>query len=131
MRLADLEVTNTQGIALARIAGEVDMSNADELHKALASAMPTDASAMVLDLTGVDYLDSAGIRMIYMLSEDLQARRRQLHVVVPSSSMVADVLRLAGVSEHIGAVETVDEALARIRESQSSSSDAGIDHAGA
>lgn len=131
MRLADLEVTNTQGIALARIAGEVDMSNADELHKALASAMPTDASAMVLDLTGVDYLDSAGIRMIYMLSEDLQARRRQLHVVVPSSSMVADVLRLAGVSEHIGAVETVDEALARIQESQSSSSDAGIDHAGA
>ncbi len=92
------------------------MSNADELTGALATATPADAVGMVLDLSMVDYLDSAGIRLLYRLAEVLQARRQELKVVIPSTSIITDVLRLAGVSDHIGAVETVDEALALIAE---------------
>lgn len=118
MNLADLEVTSDgEGIVLARLVGEIDMSNADELHRALAAAMSAHATAMVLDLTRVDYMDSAGIRMAYMLGEDLQTRRQRLQVVVPSESMVAEVLRLAGVTEHIGAVETVEQARTLLRSS--------------
>jgi anti-anti-sigma factor len=112
MRLADLEVSRSGDVVIARLVGEIDMSNADELHLALAAAIPNDVVAMVLDLTNVDYLDSAGIRMMYQLGEDVQARRQKLQAVIPSASMVTDVLRLAGVTEYIGAVETVDEALA-------------------
>jgi anti-anti-sigma factor len=115
MTLADLQVSAGDGIVLARITGEIDMSNADELRTALAAAMHADARAMVLDLTGVEYLDSAGIRLLYLFGEDVQARRQKLQVVIPSASMVADVLRLAGVTGHVGAVETVDEALELVR----------------
>jgi anti-sigma B factor antagonist len=115
MRLADLEVSMRDGIAVARLVGEIDMSNADELRIALASAMPTDARAMVLDLSGVDYLDSAGIRLIYLVSEDFGARRQRTHVVAPPDSVVADVLRIAGVIDHIGAAPTLDEALVAAR----------------
>jgi stage II sporulation protein AA (anti-sigma F factor antagonist) len=111
MKIADLEFSRLDGIVVARVVGEVDMSNADELRVALAAAMPNDAVGMVLDLTTVEYLDSAGIRMLYQLNEDIQARRRQFQVVIPSGSMAADVLRLAGVTEYIGAVETVEAAL--------------------
>lgn len=115
MKLADLEVSTRDDVALARVVGEVDVSNADELRVALAAAMPADASAMVLDLSGVDYLDSAGIRLIYLVSEDLGARRKRTQVVAPSDSVVADVLRMAGVTDHVGAVPTVDDALAAVR----------------
>ena len=117
MKLADLSVTTRDNVVIARIVGEIDMSNADDLREALAAAMPAGARAIILDLTGVDYLDSAGIRMVYMLDQDVQVRRQRLQVVVSPESMVADVLRLAGVSDHIGALETVDEALSRVRES--------------
>lgn len=113
-RLADLEVSAQDEVVIARIVGEIDMSNAEELTSALTASMDVNATAMVLDLTSVDYLDSAGIRLLYRLGESLQARRQKLQVVMPPSSIVADVLRLAGVSEHIGAVETVDEARARL-----------------
>jgi stage II sporulation protein AA (anti-sigma F factor antagonist) len=115
MRLADLELSRQGSVVIGRLVGEVDMSNADELRLALGAAIPTDAVALVLDLTGVDYLDSAGVRMMYQLSEDVQARRQRLQPVIPSQSMVADVLRLSGVAEYIGAVETVDEALALLQ----------------
>src|SRR5882724_4028266 len=65
MKLADLEVSKDGDVVLARIVGEVDMSNADELRAALVAAIPAEAPGIVLDLSGVDYLDSAGIRMIY------------------------------------------------------------------
>jgi anti-sigma B factor antagonist len=115
MNLADLQVSREGDVVLARIVGEVDMSNADELHVALAAAVPVEANGIVLDLSAVDYLDSAGIRMIYHLNEAVQARRQTLQVVIPAGSMVADVLRLAGVADYIGAIETVDEALVRLR----------------
>jgi anti-anti-sigma factor len=116
MKLADLEVSKDGDIVLARIVGEVDMSNAEELRAALATAVPAEAKGLVLDLSALDYLDSAGIRMIYHLSEAVRARRQTLEVVVPRGSMVADVLRLAGVADYVGAIETVDEALGRLRD---------------
>src|SRR5436305_5455402 len=103
MKIADLELSTQGNVVVARIIGEVDMSNADELRAALAAAITVEATGMVLDLTKVDYLDSAGIRMLYHLSEAVHARRQRLEVVVPSASMVSDVLRLAGVADYIGA----------------------------
>ncbi|HEY2436509.1 MAG TPA: STAS domain-containing protein, partial [Solirubrobacteraceae bacterium] len=81
--LADLEVSTEDDVVVARIVGEVDMSNAEELTTALAASMDAHARAMVLDLTTVDYLDSAGIRLLYRLGEGLQARRQTLQVVIP------------------------------------------------
>jgi anti-anti-sigma factor len=115
MTLADLQVSAGDGIVLARIVGEIDMSNSDELRTALAAAMPPDARGMVLDLAGVEYLDSAGIRLLYLFGEDVRARRQKLEVVIPPTSMVGDVLKLAGVTDYVGAVETVDEALDLLR----------------
>jgi anti-anti-sigma factor len=115
MMPADLQVSVGDGIVLARIVGEVDMSNWGELRTALAAAMPADARGMVLDLSGVEYLDSAGIRLLYLFGEDVRARRQKLAVVIPHTSMVGDVLRLAGVTDYVGALETVDDALELLR----------------
>ena len=112
MRLAELDVSRNDRVVIARVTGEIDMSNAEELRAAVSAAIPQDAVALVLDLTAVEYLDSAGIRLLYRLRDDVQARRQRLQVVIAPSSRVADVLRLGGVSDQVGAVETLDAALA-------------------
>jgi anti-sigma B factor antagonist len=48
------------GVTVLSAAGEIDMSNAAEFRDALARAGAGGASFTV-DLTGVDYLDSAGL----------------------------------------------------------------------
>jgi anti-anti-sigma factor len=66
---------------------------------------------VVLDLSRVEYLDSAGIYVIYGMRASLQARGQALILVVPPGSPVHDALRLAG-AEHPGEVsEAVEEAL--------------------
>ena len=61
------------GIPVVTVAGEIDMSNADRFRDALglaaaaaaATAATADGGSFVVDLTGVEYLDSAGVHVLF------------------------------------------------------------------
>jgi anti-sigma B factor antagonist len=55
------------GIPVVTVAGEIDMSNADRFRDALglAAAAAADGGSFVVDLTGVEYLDSAGVHVLF------------------------------------------------------------------
>lgn len=111
MNLADVQITLTPNALVAHVSGEIDMSNAEEMGATVIAAAPNDAYGVVLDLSGVDYLDSAGIYVIYGMRSRLQARGQALMLVIPPGSPVHDTLRLSG-AQHPGEVtEAVDEAL--------------------
>jgi anti-sigma B factor antagonist len=114
VRLADVQFDTHERALVARITGEVDLSNAGEIGTAVIDAIPNDSLALVLELSDVDHLDSAGIQLIYRLREDLQARGQSLQLVIPRRSAAHDALRLAGVSRHIRLAETVEEAVAEL-----------------
>ena len=54
----------TDGIPVVTVAGEIDMSNADRFRDALGLAA-ADGGSFVVDLTGVEYLDSAGVHALF------------------------------------------------------------------
>jgi anti-anti-sigma factor len=114
MSLADVQITLTRHALLARLTGEIDMSNAEEMGARVIGATPNDASGVVLDLSDVEYMDSAGIYVVYGMRASLQARGQTLILVLPTESPVHDALRLSG-AERPGAIaDTVDEALSTI-----------------
>lgn len=117
MRLADMQLDLQEGLLTVRLSGEVDSSNSAELRTAITEATPNDAYGVVLDLTPVDYLDSAGIHLLFRLRESLGSRGQGLRVVVPAGSIVTDALRLAGVQGSVELDETVEAALAQLRTS--------------
>ena len=109
MRLADVQITSRERIVIARAAGEIDMSNATDLRNAITEATPNDALGVVLDLSEVHYVDSAGIHLLYRLGESLRDRGQTLRVVVPPDSAASDALRLAGIKRNVDVVEELDE----------------------
>ncbi|MFZ0041199.1 MAG: STAS domain-containing protein [Solirubrobacteraceae bacterium] len=111
MRLADLQLSSRGRAVVARVTGEIDLSNARPLERALLEGTPNDTISLVLDLSELDYLDSAGIQMIYRIRESLRSRGQILRLVIPSTSPASAALRLAGINRHIDADETVDDAL--------------------
>jgi anti-anti-sigma factor len=110
MRLADVEFETDDRWVVARITGEVDLSNATSIGAALADAMPNHQHRLIVDMSAVEYLDSAGIQLIYQLREKLRARGQKLTLVIPGSSASHDALRLAGLTQHVEMVETLEEA---------------------
>ena len=56
------------GIPVVTVAGEIDMSNAGRFRDALglaAAAVSGGGGSFVVDLTGVEYLDSAGVHALF------------------------------------------------------------------
>jgi anti-anti-sigma factor len=111
MAQADLETTSEGSVLVARVTGEIDLSNADGLLESLTGRLSNQASALVLDLAATEYLDSAGIQLVYQLRDRLRLRGQGLRLVVPDTSPAQDALRLAGVQQHVETVPTVQEAL--------------------
>jgi anti-anti-sigma factor len=114
MSLADLQITLSRHALIARLSGEIDMSNAEEMGATVIGATPNESSGVVLDLSAVEYLDSAGIYVIFGMRASLQARGQSLILVIPPESPVHDALRLSGVDRPGETAATVDEALKTI-----------------
>ncbi|MEA2392644.1 MAG: hypothetical protein QOJ82_535 [Solirubrobacteraceae bacterium] len=114
--LADIHFETLGRIVVARVAGEVDISNAQEIGTAAGNQVSNEALGLVFDLTDAQYFDSAGIQVVFELRERLRTRGQALRLVVPPGSPVADALRYAGVEPTIGIVATVAEAVASIEE---------------
>ena len=111
MSLADVQITLVPSALIAHVTGEVDMSNAEEVGATVIGATPNEAQGVVLDLSGVDYLDSAGIYVIYGMRASLQARGQSLILVIPPASPVHDSLRLAGAERPGEVADAVEDAL--------------------
>jgi anti-anti-sigma factor len=87
---------SSRALCLVRVHGEIDLSNAHEVSSAIGIAMGQEARGLVVDLSDITYLDSAGVALLLRLAERLRARRRQLHLVVPRGSPVRRVLDFTG-----------------------------------
>lgn len=96
--LATVEADDVTGERRVRIAGEIDLSNARDVLDAVARAVPEEARRVAVDLSGVVYLDSAAISMLFRLSETLVRRRQELRLVVPESSPIRAVVELTNLS---------------------------------
>ena len=97
-------------VLTARITGEIDLSNASELEETIVDAVPNTALGMVVDLSGVEYLDSAGVRMLVHLVERFRWRQQVMRTATPDGSRVRGVLSMAGADGVIPVDATVTEA---------------------
>lgn len=111
MRLAEVRYDAGERLVVAHVSGEIDMSNSNDIAAAIARSTPNAALGVIVDLDEVEYLDSAGIHLIYRLRSSLSTRGQRLVLVIGPQSVVHDVLRLAGVTELVDVHDTVGSAV--------------------
>jgi len=98
-------------ITVVKVSGEVDMSNTHHIDSAVAGTVTNQALALVLDLSGVTYLDSAGVRLLYELETRLDTHQQRLVVIVPPGAPIMRTLQAAGVIGSLVLASSLDAAL--------------------
>lgn len=114
-RLAEISVDEGDGVPVARLDGELDLSNVVDVGDALASAVSEDAVGLVVDLGGIRHIDSAGVRMLFDLRRRLRRRRQGFAVAVPLDARIRDVLDLAAVGDTVPLLADVESAVEAVR----------------
>src|SRR6516164_681994 len=84
-----------QGRSELKLKGRLDANWADHVGNAIESAIRAGQHHIDLDLAQVDYLSSAGIRVLLKYFKQLQAARGVLRVVRASEAILS-VLQLSG-----------------------------------
>jgi anti-anti-sigma factor len=96
-QLATLRVRERGGIVMAAVEGEIDLSNAPGLKVDLAAAVSNSAHGLLLDLTGIEFLDSSGVHMLYDVADRLATRQQRFAVVLEAGAPPRRAIELSGV----------------------------------
>ena len=102
------ELEASEGADVVRFGGELDLTTLAGLDEAVGR---TTARIVILDLTGIEFVDSAGLHAIDRVNRLLAAGRRRLLLVAPPDSRAGWTLRVAGFGDGL-ALESVERARA-------------------
>lgn len=93
---------------LARVTGSIEMSNGAQLGE---TPCLRDASEdVVLDLSGVDFLDSSGVRYLLEIVRGFIAARKKIVLANPSP-LVLRTLQLVNFDHLVPITSSVEEAI--------------------
>lgn len=94
---------------LVTISGRVDSSNADQLSAALKRLTDARHYKIIVDLSGIEYMSSAGLRALITALRTCEARFGDLFLAHPSER-AREVLDLAGMDHRFKIFDTITEA---------------------
>lgn len=104
---SDLQLERLEGSVIARLSGDIDLSNAEALKRSIADSVSNQELRLVIDLSAVGYLDSAGIAMLFHLSRRLAEHQQQLILLMPADSPIRRSLRVSGWPADVPIVESL------------------------
>jgi len=90
--------------AWVRPVGELDLDTAPQLEEELTAVRAQGGPRLVLDLRGLTFMDSTGLRLV--IRWDAAAREERFEfAIVPGSDVVQRVIRLTGMDDQLTVTE--------------------------
>lgn len=108
--MLEINVSNQQQVAVVEAQGRIDSSTAGQLGVALTQVIDDEHTRVVLDVGGVDYMSSAGLRELVTALKKLRAKDGDMRIA-QVSARVYEVLELSGLSTIFQIFEDPTEAV--------------------
>ena len=99
-------------VLVVRPEGRVDTNTSDELEKGLTGRIDAGSRRLVIDMGGIDYISSAGLRVLLLAAKKLRGNGGQL-VLAGMNPSVKQIFELAGFFAIFAVEADVDRAVAR------------------
>jgi len=105
--------TQENGVVMVRLHGRLDSMGADRIGARFSAAVASSAQRVAIDLSGLSFLASLGIRLFIASARALGQRGGKM-VIFGASDMVSTVLEHIGLDQMIPIVATEQQALERL-----------------
>lgn len=106
-----MEVSEKDGFVVLSVKGEVDVATAPPLRQRLIALVDDGWKRIVVDLEGVDFLDSTGLGVLVSVLKRLRTNEGDL-LLVCTRRQVLKVLEITGLTSVFSIFETLDDAVA-------------------
>ncbi|MFN3439542.1 MAG: STAS domain-containing protein [Acidovorax sp.] len=109
----NLEQEHRGDILILRPCGRLDSSSSPELERVVTEQLEAGVQRLVFDLSSLDYISSAGLRVILLAGKRLRASKGKL-VLVGLQTMVREVFDMSGFLSLFAITATLDEGVAKV-----------------
>jgi anti-sigma B factor antagonist len=113
--IVDLRFDEIEGVPVVHLIGEIDMSTAEEFQDRLLAALSSQAPGLILDLTQADYMDSSGLKVLFITATRLREIKRGFRIVLPESSPISNLISVSGAEGALPIDRSVDDAVKALR----------------
>lgn len=95
----------------ATVSGQIDYANATAMQRRIAAGCEERGGGdLILDLGGVDFLDSSALRSILHLHHECERRGGRL-VLAAAGGSVRAILSVTGLERHLNVADTLQDAM--------------------
>lgn len=108
----EASVERLDGCELVTARGEVDIATTPRLREVIDQALARSSDALVIDLTGVTFMESTGLRAMLEARLRAEAEGRSLAVVCKPGGPVHRLFELTNTTESLRVCGSRDEAVA-------------------
>jgi anti-sigma B factor antagonist len=105
-----VDARNEPDRVVLQLAGELDLASSPIFERALEDSSLASAPLLVLDLDGLKFVDSTGLRIILLAHEGARSRGQQF-AITPGSPQVQRLLNITSVAEHMRVIDSPDDQL--------------------
>jgi anti-sigma B factor antagonist len=102
------------GVRIIAVAGELDIATAPELCARLDSSRLVRGPRLLVDLSGVGFCDSTGLRALLGAASEVRAHGGRFAIVCLPSGGVARLLDVVGAAEWMAIHEDIESGLAAL-----------------
>jgi anti-anti-sigma factor len=108
---------NSRAMTVCTVSGRLDSETAPELEKVLDLIIENETTDLVFDLTGLDYISSAGLRTVFRAKRAMAQRDGTARVVgmSPPVAKVFEIVKAIPAESIFASWEELDRYLDRIQ----------------
>lgn len=110
----DITRRDEDGIAILSLHGRLNQASADALHAAAMEAIEAGCRSLVVEMKGVDFIASVGIRALIRPSQAISLNGGKL-AVADLTPQIRDFFQLTGLDQMFTVYDSVAEACAALR----------------
>lgn len=101
-----------EGIDIFQLKGRLDSNTSPEFEKTVFSAIQNGSTQMVVDFENLDYISSAGLRVILKAAKELK-RSEGIFVLCSMKDYVKEVFEISGFDTFLPIESNLDAAVAK------------------
>ena len=102
-------VEHRDGIAVIVVGGEIDLVTAPALETAVTDVLAENPSALIIELSAVDFMGSIGLKILVTTRQQIDAPAR--FAVVANGPATSRPIELTGLDKTLPLYPTLDEAV--------------------
>ncbi|MFY3383340.1 STAS domain-containing protein [Paracidovorax sp. MALMAid1276] len=109
----NLEQEHRGDILILRPSGRLDSSSSPELERVITDQLDAGVQRLVLDLSRLDYISSAGLRVVLLTGKKMRASKGKL-ALSGLQTMVREVFDMSGFLSLFAVTDSLEEGVIKV-----------------